>query len=458
MDREKRALTGSGAGRATVRAAILAAALLVPLVPASAAAAAAAPAATLVLTPAQMFKLAELADSRGDPNSAAAIYQALEGDRDPEVRAEARFRHAKLLLREQRTRDAAILLRRLLDEKPGAVAARLELAHALQLLGDAGAALRELRAAQASGLPPDVARLVDRYSDALRAARPSGASIEIALAPDSNINQATRSDTLGTVFGDFAIGKDSKATSGTGVSLRGQAFHRFALATSDDSLLVRLSGFADLYRQARFNDIALDLAAGPELRVGANQINLELGATERWFGQKPFMRSARVGATWTRPIGRRAQLRLSGSAALVDNRFNDLQDGKQYSGRVELERALTATTGIAVTGSLERQSLKDPGYSTTGWRAGLLGWHDMGRTTVTAGAEFGRLHADERLLLFPDKRSDRYSRLSLAATFRQLQWRGFAPLARFTIERNRSPIAFYDYRRRRAELGVARAF
>jgi len=303
-----------------------------------------------------------------------------------------------------------------------------------------------------------VARLVDRYSEALRAARPTGASIEIALAPDSNINQATRSDTLGTVFGDFDIGKDSKAKSGIGVSLRGQAFHRFGLGGGDDSLLVRLSGFADLYRAARFNDIAVDLAAGPELRLGRNQLNLEVGATQRWFGQKPFMRSARLAATWTRPLGRLTQLRLTGSAARVDNQLNDLQDGRDFSGKAEVEHALSATSGIALTGSLDRQSLKDPGYSTTGWRAGLLGWHDMGRMTLTAGAEFGRLEADERLLLFPDKRADRYSRLSLAATFRQLQWRGFAPLARFTIERNRSTIAFYDFRRTRAELGVVRAF
>ena len=60
--------------------------------------------------------------------------------------------------------------------------------------------------------------------------------------------------------------------------------------------------------------------------------------------------------------------------------------------------------------------------------------------------------------LFPDKRSGTYSRLSLATSFRQLQFAGFAPIARFTIERNASTIGFYDYRRTRSELGVVRAF
>ena len=52
---------------------------------------------------------------------------------------------------------------------------------------------------------------------------------------------------------------------------------------------------------------------------------------------------------------------------------------------------------------------RDPGYSTTGWRAGLSFWRDVGRLTLTAGGEVGRLKADERLSLFPSKREDRYS-------------------------------------------------
>ena len=413
---------------------------------------------TLVLGPAQMFRLAEIAEGKSDLVLAFSIYAALEDNPDPDIRAEARFRHAKRLLGQKRNRDAALLLRRLVDEKPRATAARLELAHALQLLGEPNEALRELRAVQAIGLPPAVARLVDRYSEALRAARPEGASLEIAIAPDSNINRATRSDTLGTVLGDFEIDKDGKAKSGTGLSVHGQAYRRLGLGNGDTSLLVRLSGFADLYRRTDFNDIAVDLAAGPELRWGESRIHVEAGATQRFFGQKPFLRSARVGATVARPLGRRTLLRLSGSAALLDNQRNDLQDGRSYSAQLDVERALSATTGVVLNLSGDRQRLKDPGYSTTGWRGGVSAWRDLGRVTLTAGAQLGRLHADERLLLFPDKRRDRFSSLSLAATFRQIQWRGFAPVARFTVERNKSSIAFYDYRRTRTEFGVVRAF
>ena len=412
----------------------------------------------LILTPAEMFKLAEMATAKEDSTTASAIYEALEHNPDPDIRAEARFRHAKRLLDQNRNRDAALLLRRLLDEKPDAVVPRLELAHALQLLGDPDAALRELRAAQSIGLPPAVARLVDRYSQALRASRPMGGSFEIALAPDSNINRATKSDTLGTIFGDFDIDKQSKAKSGTGIAVNGQVYRRFGIGSGDTSLLVRMSGFGDLYRKIKYNDVALDLAGGPELRIGRNQVNLELGATQRWFGQKPYSRSVRLGALWTRPLGSRMQIRLNGTAGLIDNKMNDLEDGKSYAGRIELERALSPASGIGLNFSLDREALKDPGYANTGWRAGLVGWHDIGRMTFTAEVDYGRLQADERLALFPDKRSERFSRFSLGTTFRQLTFRGFAPVARFSIERNKSTIEFYDYKRRRSEVGVVRAF
>jgi hypothetical protein len=425
---------------------------------ASAPGAAAAPASVKVVASAgQMLHLADLMVREGKTRGAETIFDLLAHDPDSYVRNEARFRHARLLIALKRHNEAALLLRRLLEEKPKAVPARLELAGTLQVLGDTNGALRELRAVQAVGLPPAAARLIDRYSAALRAQRPFGASFEIAIAPDSNINRATRSDTLGTVFGDFEISDDGKAQSGTGLSLTGQAFRRFGIG-DDASLLVRVSGLANLYRRDRFNDLTADFAVGPELNFGSDRLQIELGATQRWFGQKPFMRSARLAETYSHPLGSRTLARVSGSAALIDNQMNDLQDGKIFSGQIAIERALTPTMGLAVSFGMDRQSLRSPAYSTTAWRGALTGWRDLGRMTVTAGVELGRLHADERLALFPSKRSDRYSRFSVGATFRQLQLYGFAPLLRFSIERNRSSITFYDYRRKRTEVGIVHAF
>lgn len=405
----------------------------------------------------QMLNLADDFLQHGKETQAVQILDLLSHDPDSTVRNEARFRRSKLLQFEGSTTQAAVLLRQILDEMPRATAVRLQLAQLLDQMGDKDGAWRQVRAVQATGLPPAVARIVDRYSEALRSARPFGASFEIAIAPDSNISRATRSDTLGTVLGDFVIDKDSRAKSGVGLSLQGQAYRRFPI-TGDHSLLVRGTSVADLYHRSRFNDIVFDLAAGPELQLGRSRLTIEAGATERWYGQKPYERSARVAFALTQSLGRTSQLRLNGAAALVDNRVNNLQDGKAYWGQLSLEHALSATMGVGFTLGVDRRSLTDPGYSTTGWRATILAWRDVSRATFTAAAQFGRLKADERLSLFPDKRSESYRSLTLGATFRRLTFGGFAPVTRLVIERNRSSIEFYDYRRTRSEFGFVRAF
>lgn len=416
------------------------------------------PPETLQLSSEQMLALAGQAQERGDTATAHAAYRALASDPNEEIRVEAMFRHGKMLVQTGRLREGAMLLRQVVDSRPQAIPARLELAKTLDLLGQKDAAWREMRAVQASGLPIEVARMVDRYSEALRAARPVGASFEIAIAPDTNINRSTKSDTLGTVLGEFDIDDDSKATSGIGLTLHGLAYRRFALGSGIHNFLVRASGAADLYRKSDYNDIALDLAAGPELQFGRNRLNIEATATQRWYGLEPHMRSARLSTSLIRPLGQRMQVQLVASVGIADYKLNDLQDATTFFGRAKFERALSPTTGVAINLSAFRNSAEDPGYSTTEWRSAILGWHDIGRATFTAEAQYGRLQADERLILFPDKRSDQYYSFSLGATFRRFNVGGFAPVTRITFERNRSSVEFYDYRRTRTELGLMRAF
>ncbi|HVH49397.1 MAG TPA: porin family protein [Sphingomicrobium sp.] len=411
----------------------------------------------IVLNASQMLKWAKSAQSRGDSQTAKRVYRAMQQDDNPDVRAEARFNLARLLATDGRLSEAAILLRQVLDEKPAAAPVRMELAQLLVRIGDEAAARRELRALQAGPLPAEAARLVDRFSNALRVRKPFGASVEIALAPDSNINRATRSDTIGTILGPFDISDDGKATSGTGIAVRGQVYGRLPVG-GETHLLARLSGDANVYGESDYNELAFEAAAGPELQLGRNVVRIEAGAGRRWFGGDPFVDTARLTGSITRPVGRRAQVQLSGSALLIDNKLNDLQDGRGYTARIGLERALSPTTGIGLALAGDRQALRDAAYSTLGWRASLFGWRDMGRTTLTASAEYGRLSADDRLALFPDKRRETFAKLSFGATFRQFAVNGFAPLVRYSIERNRSSIAIYDYSRRRAEFGVSRAF
>lgn len=409
------------------------------------------------LTAHQMLAAGRTFEQAGKREEAISLYQALAGDPDIEVRAEARFRHALLLQLSGDRSGAASLLRRVLDEKPQAGAVRIMLARLLDEMGDEPAARRALRAAQASGLPADLARFVDRYSAALRSNKPFGASIDLALAPDNNINRATRSDTLDTVIGPFVLDGNAKPRSGTGLALRGQMFGRVPIG-DQLRLVSRMSASADLYKRRQYRDLAIELTAGPEFGLGRTRVSLEAAVGRRSYGGAPLLNQTRLGATAVHPIGRLGQARISASRAWLDHRLNNLQDGTATQLQMSVERALSSSTGLVLSLGGQRDKLGDAAYSTRSWRVGLLGWREIGRATLTAGFDAGRLRADDRFSLLPDARSDRSTRLTAGMIMRRWSVAGFAPTIRVTRERNRSTVIFYDYRRTRTEFGINRAF
>jgi len=404
-----------------------------------------------------MFELAAQLEKRGDSKQASAIFTLLANDPNPDVRNEARYRQALLMEAGGHYQDAAVLLRQVLDAKPDAAATRLKLVTLLQKMGDEGAALRELRAVRTIDLPSTVARFVDRLSASLQASKPLGFQVEIALAPDTNINRATRSDTLGTVLGDFTLGEESKAKSGVGAAIRGMAQARKRL-TDGLNIVARTSGEASLYRYKEFNDVLLDLSVGPEFQLGKTRFTAEAGAVQQWYGMSPYQRGFRIAGSATRPVGPTSQVRIDAGVRMVNNRLNDLQDGHGFSARIRYERALSPTTLISASIGVDRFKAQDDAYSTRFLGGGVTAYREVSHMTLSAGVEFGVLNADERLLLLPEAREDRLIRFQLGSAFRQLMVGGFAPMMRLVVERNKSRVEYYDYARRRMEFGVVRAF
>ena len=415
------------------------------------------PTVSVRATASQLFELAARLEKRGDSRSSVAVLGLLEKDPNPDVRNEARYRHAVMMEAEGRDQDAAILLRKVLDEKPDAAAARLKLATMLQKMGDEGAALRELRALRTIDLPPTVARFVDRLSASLQATKPLGFQVEFALAPDTNINRATRSDTLGTVLGEFTLDEESKSKSGIGAALRGMAQARRPL-TGKSSLVVRASGEARLYRDKDFNDISLDVSVGPEFQLGKTRFTAEAGVVQQWYGMDPYQFGLRLAGSATRSVGPTSQMRVDAGYRTVNNRLSNLQDGHGLSARVRYERALSPSTLVSMSIGLDRFKARDDAYSTRFIGGGISAYRDIGRMTLSAGVEVGILKSDERLLLLPEARDDRLIRFQLGSVFRQLTAGGFAPMMRFVVERNKSTVEYYDYTRKRTEFGVVRAF
>lgn len=405
----------------------------------------------------QMFELAGAAAQQGDAARAETIYRALEKDPDRDIRCEARFRHALLREQDMDWTAAALLLRAILDERPMAQPARLELAKVLATMGREGAARRELRAAQAGGLPPDVARAVNQFAAALRSTRPFGGSVELGFSPSTNVNRATSSPTLNSVLGPLDLSRDAQAQSGIGLSLGGQGTAQVPVAP-DLALTARLSTQNTLYRSSQFDDSTLAGDAGAALTLGASRLRLSLGPAWRFYGGHPYTFAANASLDWLRPLGRRTQLDLQTDFSRVRYRTNRLQDGLVIAQSVAIERAFDARTGARLALFAQRTTAADPGYALVNGGGSVLIWREWGKTTVYATAGVSRLEADARLFLYTDRRREWLVRGGIGATFRALAVGGFAPLVRINVERNASTVGIYGYHRVGADIALTRAF
>jgi tetratricopeptide (TPR) repeat protein len=409
------------------------------------------------LSSVDLFDAADRALGAGRTDDALAIYDALAHDPDIEVRTEARFRKGMLLARMKRYTQAATAFREILDEKPGAVRVRLELARVLAAMGDEAAARRALRQAQASGLPPNVALIVEQFANALKSPKRLGGSIAIAVAPDSNINRATSARTLDTVVAPLTLSEDARERSGIGLRIDAQTYARLPL-TTHLSAFPRASIAANLYGSSRFDDISATALAGLEWQKSGDRITPSVGFTWRWYGQQLYARTQTVNTDWIHALSRRAQLTVNASLSRARYLKNDLQDGAIYDLRAGVERALSSRAGLDVSVGATRQTARDPGYATTSLDLSAFGWREAGEATLFASAGIRRTLGDAPLQLFSDRRREWLLQASAGATFRQLRVHGFAPLVKISWERNFSTVGLYDYRRIAINFGINRAF
>lgn len=409
------------------------------------------------LSSVDLFDLADRARAAGQIDDAIAFYDALTNDPDTQVRAEARFRKGMMFADAKRWREAAIAFRALLDEQPNAPRVRLELARALAAMGDESGARRQIRQAQVTGLPPEVAVTVGRFDRALRSRKRWGGTFEVALAPDTNINRATQARVLDTIIAPLTLSEDARAQSGVGMRFAGQAFTRIGLI-ENLTLVPRISGLANLYRDHEFNDVSGSFLIGIEWLYGRDRLNVSAGPTRRWFGSRRYADTGAVTVDWLHGMGRTSQLVATASVSEANYARNDLQDGTLYDLGLSFEQALSARAGASVTLSGTRQTARDPGYATMAGGVTVTGWREAGHTTLFVSAGLRRTEADAALFLFGTRRQEWLMNARTGATFRGLAYRGFAPYIRLAYERNISTITLYQFRRVATEIGITRAF
>lgn len=404
-----------------------------------------------------VLAVADQAREAGRMKEASTLYDAVAKDPNLEIRTEARFRKGMMLAALGRYREAAETFRRLLDEKPDAVRVRLELARVLAAMDDTAGARKAVRQAQAAGLPPEVAATVDQFANALRSRKRYGGSLQLALAPDSNINRATSAKTLDTVIAPLTLDEEAQARSGLGAKVGGQAYARQFLRPGVN-LLAQASVSASLYRQDQFNDISASVLAGPEIQAGAQRWRPAIGVTRRFYGRTLYASTSTARVDWMRPLGPRTQLDAQASLSSASYRLNHLQDGEIGDLGASVQHAFNPRTGGSLSLAAARQTARDKGYATTSGGVSALIWRDIGSQTLFASIGVNALRADARLFPFTAARDEQLYRVMAGATFRGLTVRSFAPAVRVTHETNRSTVSLYDYSRTSVELGIERAF
>lgn len=407
------------------------------------------------LLPQDVFALALRMAESGKREPAIDLLEALAHNRAPEIRAEARFRKAMLLESGGDRAGAARAYRAVLDEQPDAPRVRLELARVLAQMGETEAARDQLRRASTLGLPEEVAQVVDRLQLALRSQARRGATIQIALAPDSNAVSAHRASTVDVNGSRLTLEDEARSHASLGVSAAAEAFWRPSIGARAN-LLLNLSGSADIYTYSRANDIAVGVALGPEILRGPTRYRPAVRFDQRWFGQKPYATGAGASLNVLHQIGSTSQVQFDFTALRRDFSANPGLDGTAWQAMVRYDRAFSPRFVARVGVRAGRQHAREDAYGNRSWGLDMIASRDLGRQTVYARASFTAIRGDAPYTLPPARRDDRIVDLEAGVSLRRFSVHGLVPSIRVHHVDSSSPVFFHAFRRTRIEFGITR--
>ncbi len=394
---------------------------------------------------------------RGDEAQAVSIYRTLEQDDNIDLRCEARVRHAQLMIAKSSFSRAAVLLRATLDERPDWQRARLMMAHVLARLGREPSARRELRQAQVTPMPTALVPQVDTFADDLLKVPPIAGTIEVAFAPNSNIDRASSATLLNPEVLPFSLTKSPPVPSGTGLRL--SSFINAYLPVSSRILATaRLTLHDHFYQAGRYNDHVGTAEIGGVAQWHRERLRATVGETLRVYGASLNSKTAFIAVNWLSDVGPRSQLELG--VNLGDIHYENIKnrDGKIYALSLAYEYALSTRSGTRIAIVAQRETARIPGYESTLGGGNALVWQEVGKTTVFASLAVQRLAASGPIAPSPVIRKDWLVRAGSGVAIRRKLIFGFAPTIRTSYTRNYSTIANQEYSNLEGEFALNKAF
>ncbi|MES2442299.1 MAG: surface lipoprotein assembly modifier [Pseudomonadota bacterium] len=383
----------------------------------------------------------------------------------PEHRFEARFLTGQLAAATGYHADAAKQYKKILADDPGQTRVRLELAREMLAMGHTASADRQFKIAQQDeDLPDDVARTIRQVRDVIRSHRAWRLDVDFGIAPDSNINNATASDTVSILWGGttlpLTLDSQAQARAGTGQTASLTAGLRLPVADKV-SAIVDIDSAGNNYSGTAYDDYQAQGAAGAELRLsGSASVSLQAVGAQRWYGGQVVSRQAGAKAGFQMRLGDRQQIGIQIDARRTNALFDNAYDGWQTAGYATYERAISKTL-VASTGVFARRDwLKAGAYSSVelGAIAGFGGELPWGISFGLSGTA-SRARFDAPMPIFSlDPRKD--WRFSARATLGNRRWRllGFSPQVSASYSRTDSSLSYFANDRLRFRFALARYF
>lgn len=366
---------------------------------------------------------------------------------------------AMLFRRQGRLDEAEALLRRIVAERPSFSRVRLELADLLAQRGNRSGAAYHLGILAGSAEDPGSRRRFESFIDRVSPERPLSVGGFISIAPNTNINNGSSSDTIMLAGLPFEIAPGGRAQSGLGVraGLNAALTHRLSETVT---AYAAGSAVASEYSGSMFDTLTGDFRLGLRRRGLDHMIGAELIADRRLIAWTPT--DYGFGGRLYARRSLAPKLLLSGELQFVKRRY-DLDptlDTRSFSGRARLDWSYGAgrAVHIEIGGAHEAMPAR-PHNSFVGGHVEIGTYQSLPFAISAAFAVKAGLRdyrADFPFMSEP--REDRY--VEIRATFLKsdLVFAGFTPRLGLSYYVQKSNVALYDYDRLAADVTITKEF
>ena len=360
---------------------------------------------------------------------------------------------------------AEAMFRAILNDDPKQVRVRLELGKTLLAMGKTAAGDHQLRlVAESDELPADIARTIRSVRSIIRSKRAWSLNVDLGIAPDSNINNATGADTVTVLFGTqpipLTLDQSAQARSGVGVTGSIDANVRLPIA-KNTQWLVDFDAFATQYKGSAYDDLSLEFATGPEFKLSEKvRLRGEAVVAQRDFGNRVVSRQIGGKSGLELTLDDKQRLALQLDIRNTDALFDPGYDGWNVAAYATYERVV----GHAMIASASVFARRDQLRSAANADAevgGLLGFGGELPKGFNFGVSAGASRAvyDEAQPFFSlDPRRDWRLNGRLTLGNRAVRVWGFSPTVSYSYSRNASSIAYYATDRSRVRFALARYF